>query len=130
MISLDTNVLARALADDDPVHSPAARSLIRSLSPQHPGFISLPVCLELYWVLDRVLRIGRSATLDVFDRIMSTPAFELEDGESVGEALEAARSGADFGDSLIDATNRLYGITDTVTFDRDAARRFGWRLLA
>ncbi len=130
MISIDTNVFVRAFADDDLAQSKAARTLIRTLTVEAPGFISLTVCLELYWVLERVLKVGRTATLDAFDRIMSTPAFEVEDGESVGEALEAARRGADFADALIDATNRLYGITETVSFDRSAADHFGWRLLS
>ena len=42
----------------------------------------------------------------------------------------SARAGADFADALIDATARLYGSTDIVTFDRKAAEAFGWRLLA
>jgi predicted nucleic-acid-binding protein len=54
----------------------------------------------------------------------------VEDGEPVDESLEAARSGTDFGDALIDATSHLYGVTETVTFDRDAAERFGGRSLA
>jgi predicted nucleic-acid-binding protein len=92
--------------------------------------VSLTVIVELYWVLARSLRRPVIEVLDMFDSIMATEAFEIEDGESVGEALEAARRGADFPDALIHATSRLYGITETATFDRHAAETLGWRLLA
>lgn len=129
MITLDTNVLVRAFAGDDEQQSPVARQLIRQLTPERPGFVNLTVVLELYWVLSRSLRRPVPEVLDMFDSIMATEAFEIEDGESVGEALEAARRGADFPDALIHATSRLYGTTETVTFDRHAAETLGWRLL-
>ena len=53
----------------------------------------------------------------------------IEDGESVGTAIEQARQGADFADALIDATSLRYGVSETVTFDRSAAQRFDWKLL-
>lgn len=130
MITLDTNVLARALANDDPEQSAQAQAFLSGLSEENQGFISLTVITELVWVLRRVLKFDATSVHRALDALMGTPIFEVEDGESVGEALEAARQGADFPDALIDATNRLYGISETVTFDRDAARRFGWRLLA
>ncbi len=129
MTAIDTNVLVRALADDDKAQSPVARSFLASLSPEDPGFISLTVVAELHWVLSRSLGLPQEQVLDLFDTLLRAVELEIEDGESVGEALEQAKLGAGFADALIDATSRLYGETDTVTFDRDAARRFGWRLL-
>ncbi|RZI93494.1 MAG: PIN domain-containing protein [Microbacterium sp.] len=129
VIALDTNVLARALAEDDETQSPAAQKLLLGLSAESPGFINLTVTVELYWVLRQVLGIEAQRVHAIFDRLLATPAFEIEDGESVSEALEHARLGADFADALIEATNRLYGVTETATFDHGAARRFGWRLL-
>lgn len=130
MITIDTNVLARALAEDDPAQTRLAQNALLDLTPERPGFVSQAVVLELYWVLSQVIGIEKQRVHAIFDHLLATPAFEIEDGESVSEALEYARTGADFGDALIDATNRLYGIEETVTFDQAAARRFGWRLLA
>lgn len=130
MIALDTNVLTRALAGDDRRESPIARQAMRRLEGEGPGFISLIVIVELYWVLTRVLRLPQADVHRAYDALMASSALEIEDGESVGEALEQARRGADFADALIDATSRLYGATETVTFDRSAASRFGWRLLS
>lgn len=129
MITLDTNVLVRAFAADDDHQSPKAQQLLLGLTEEQPGFVNLTVVLELYWVLRQVLRLEPARVHAIVEHMLGTPAYEIEDGESVGEALEHARRGADFADALIEATSRLYGITDTVTFDREAARRFGWRLL-
>ena len=45
-------------------------------------------------------------------------------------ALTLAEEGADFADALIQGNMELIGADETVTFDRDAAARLGWRLLA
>jgi predicted nucleic-acid-binding protein len=37
MIGLDTNVLVRFIAQDDPIHSPKANSVLSSLSAEEPG---------------------------------------------------------------------------------------------
>ena len=129
MITLDTNVLVRAFANDDQVQSAVAQALLLTLSEERPGFINQTVLVELVWVLRRTLRFAAEDVHRLLDGLMNAPAFEIEDGASVGEALEAARGGADFADALIHATSRLHGTTETVTFDRDAAERFGWRLL-
>jgi len=129
VINLDTNVLVRAFANDDPIQSDVAQQLLLTLSEEEPGFINTTVLVELVWVLRRSLGFTAAAVHLLLDGLMNAPAFEIEDGESVGEALESARQGADFADALIHATSRLYGAAETVTFDRDAAERFGWRLL-
>lgn len=129
MIALDTNVLVRAFAADDQRQGPPAQRLLQTLTDERPGFVNMTVMVELYWVLRRVLRVDEERVHAIVDHMLRTSAFEIEDGESVGEALDHARRGADFADALIDATSRLCGVTETVTFDRDAARRFGWRLL-
>jgi len=129
VIALDTNVLVRAFAGDDPRQTPIARAFMSELTEESPGFISLIVVVELYWVLRRALGVPADAVHSMFDAVMRAVELEIEDGESVNEALEQARRGADFADALIDATSRLYGATRTVTFDRDAAERFGWHVL-
>jgi len=129
VIALDTNVLVRHLAEDDPDQVRAARRLLATLSEENRGFVALTVIAELHWVLSRSLRLSAEKVAHAFDLLMAATEIEIEDGESVGEALEHARRGADFADALIHATSRLYGATETVTFDRDAAARFGWRLL-
>lgn len=129
MIGVDTNVLVRALVDvDDPQHKPATEFL-DSLTEKSPGFITQVTLIEFYWVVHRALGIDRSSTLKVIRALLETPTLEFDDGEGVVRALVLAESGADFADALIDAAMLMYGVRETVTFDRGAASRLGWRLL-
>jgi len=41
---------------DDPVQSEQARALVRSLTPEDPGYISLITLVEFVWVLQRGYR--------------------------------------------------------------------------
>lgn len=129
MIGIDTNVLVRALVDvDDPQHGPATE-LLDSLTEKVPGFITQVTLVEFYWVVHRALGIDRASALKVIRALVETPTLEFDDGEGVVRALVLAESGADFADALIDATMSMYGIRETVTFDKGAAGRLGWRLL-
>ncbi len=49
--------------------------------------------------------------------------------EGLVRALDLAEGGADFGDALVQGAVELFGVRETVTFDRAAARELGWRLL-
>src|SRR5262249_43746342 len=54
VIGLDTNVLVRYLAQDDPVQSPQATEFIeRRLTEDNPGFVGIVAMVETVWVLDR-----------------------------------------------------------------------------
>jgi predicted nucleic-acid-binding protein len=130
VIGLDTNVLARWLLRDVPEQTPVANALMSSLTPERPGFITQVTVAELVWVLRSIYRRPRAEILDVMERLLRSDSLEFDDGESVWEAVMHARQGADLGDALIAETFRLYGCTESVTFDRDAAGRFGWRLLS
>lgn len=130
MIGIDTNVLARYVLLDDDDQFAAASEFIHSLTPERPGFITHVALVELHWVLHRLYRVPRDECLKVFNRFVETMELEFEDGESVVRALALAQDGADFADALIAASGELFGVTETVTFDRGAANRLGWRALA
>ena len=52
MIGLDTNVLVRYLAQDDPAQSRTATELVEHrLSEAEPGFVSIVAMAEVAWVL-------------------------------------------------------------------------------
>ena len=129
LIGVDTNVLLRAILDDHPVQSAAAAALLRSLTPTAPGFVTHVTLAELYWVLSRSHRMSRGDCLTLIHALVRTETLEFNDGESVVRALSLAEDGADFADALIEGTMHLFGVTETVTFDREAARLLGWRLL-
>lgn len=129
MICLDTNILLRAFLDDDPVQSAAARNLLSSLTRERPGFITFVTLTEMYWVMGMRQQIPKSRCLAVLRRLASIPELEFEDGEGFVQALALAEEGADFPDALIHVTAQQFTAAETVTFDRKAARRLGWRLL-
>lgn len=127
---IDTNVLLRALLQDDAKQSPLAAEVLRNLTRQHPGFVTQVTLAKTHWVLSRSLKMGRRECLTVIRKLVETEAFEFDDGEGVARALVLAEEGADFGDALIQGAMELFGVDRVVTFDRRAADRLGWELLA
>lgn len=129
LTGIDTNVLLRALLQDDPAHSPIAERAFARLSPDAPGFITQVTLAETYWVLSRSLKLSRRECVAIMRRLFESEALEFDDGEGVGRAIALAEEGADFGDALIQGAMELFGVDRTVTFDRRAAERLGWEYL-
>jgi predicted nucleic-acid-binding protein len=130
VIGIDTNVLVRAFAEKrDAKAAAAAREFLLSLTPDDPGFIAQVTMAELYWVLFRTYGYSRRDCLAVIRGLLETESMEFDDGEGVVRALTLAEDGADFADALIQGAMELFGVSETVTFDRAAARKLGWRLL-
>ena len=73
--------------------------------------------------------MDRESLLAVLRGLVESQTLEFEDGESVIWALALAAEGADLSDALIQGSMELFGVAETVTFDRDASRRLGWHLL-
>ncbi|MGO4257464.1 hypothetical protein [Marmoricola sp. RAF53] len=71
----------------------AARRLLATLSEENRGFVALTVVAELHWVLSRSFRLPAEQVARAFDLLMASSEIDIEDGESVGEALEHARAG-------------------------------------
>ena len=129
MIGLDTNVLLRYIVRDDEDAFRSAADVMCRLDHEEPGFITQITIAEFYWVLARSYRFPRETCLATVRRLVETESLEFDDGECVVRALTLAEEGADFGDALIQGTMELYGVAETVTFDRRAASRLSWRLL-
>ena len=74
MTGLDTDVLVRYLAQDDPKQAALATRLIeKELSAAAPGFITLVVLVEVCWVLKRLY--SASELLAVVEDLLSTSRF-------------------------------------------------------
>ena len=66
MIGLDTNVLARYIVQDDLGQAEAAARLIEGrCAPRSPGYVSVPVLVELVWVLAGAYRYERGVVAGV-----------------------------------------------------------------
>lgn len=131
MIAVDTNILVRFFAQDDPIQCAAADKLMRSLSAADPAWVSHAVLLELVWVLTRIYRFDQPAMIRILDSILGLEQLRIEQIDTVHSALRDYRAGkADFSDCLIAASAKTAGCARTVTFDQIAARDAGMELIA
>jgi predicted nucleic-acid-binding protein len=116
VVAIDTNVLVRFLAQDDPDQTRRAIELIES----NRIWISLTVLLETEWVLRRTIRMRGSTVFLLLRAFVGLPNVIVEDEERLGKSLDLADAGMDFADALhitaTDAGQRF------ATFDLDLIR--------
>jgi predicted nucleic-acid-binding protein len=127
VIGLDTNVLVRYLTQDDPKQSKQATHLIETvLTSAVPGFVSLVVLMELYWVLTRLYRVTYDEWLSLQDDLLNGAHFLVQHREIVQATAQVCKSKkAGFIDALIAQVARAAGCTETVSFDKAAIRQAG-----
>ncbi|WP_067660720.1 PIN domain-containing protein [Nocardia harenae] len=130
MIGLDANVLIRYLTQDDPEQSARANAVIDGLTESDPGYVTMLVLAEIYWVLRRGYRQTPEAVTDVLLGLLDSAEIVVERADTVRQALRRAADGADFADALVEQLGKEAGCERTVTFDRDAGDRAGMRLLS
>lgn len=125
---VDTNVIIRSIAEDDP-HQTALADLELATGPI---FIPLSVLLETEWVLRSSFRMTRSEVNGAIRNLLAIEHVETENPDLVGQALELHAAGADFADMLHLCVTR--DAFEMVTFDLDFAKgavpgEVGMRLL-
>jgi predicted nucleic-acid-binding protein len=130
MTGLDTNILVRFLTKSDPDQANRAKALLQTLKPESPGFIPLVSLIELAWVLRSKYRLSKVDLIEHLERLLNTAELAVENHTAVSQALQRFAGGtADFADCLIERSCHLAGCRETVTFDKDASRSTGMRLL-
>ena len=94
MIGLDTNVLVRYLAQDDPEQSARATALIeQGLTVADPGYIGIVAMVETVWVLDRAYRMGGTEIAAVVERLLQADTLLVEAAQEVFLAMVTLRDG-------------------------------------
>jgi predicted nucleic-acid-binding protein len=128
MIGLDTNVVVRYLAQDDPVQSPKATQIFeRRLTEQEPGFVSLVTMVETVWVLDTVYGLAAREIAQAVERMLQADTLVVQNEQEVFTAMVALKSGrGSFADALVRALGAWAGCGSTLAFDRKAARLDGF----
>ena len=132
MIGLDTNVLLRYIAQDDPKQSPRATEIMeRRLTEQEPGFVSLVTVLEVVWVLKSLFKRSRQEIANDIEMLLAADTLEVQNEQEVYLAVVSLRNGTGtFEDALIGSLGTWRGCSATLTFDEDAAKRLqGFRLI-
>lgn len=130
MIGLDTNAIARYIAQDDSKQSPKATRLIEALTSDAPGYVSIVSVVELVWVLTGCYALTRSEICEVLETLLRTKEVIVANADTVWKALRLFKEGkADFADCLIERSANEAGCDYTTTFDRDAAKHCGMQLI-
>jgi predicted nucleic-acid-binding protein len=123
MIGLDTNLLLRYLAQDDPIQSPVATEIIERLTREDPGFISTVAIVETAWVLERHYRYQDEQIARVLEQVLQADVLSVENEREVYAATYALKEGeGSFADALIAGLGAKAGCMHTLTFDRRASR--------
>lgn len=121
MKAVDTNVLLRFIARDDPRQFDAAAAFLKARTTEDPAFISLIVVAELVWTLRRRYRYPREDVNAVIGALLESAEVVFED-EPYLSALFASQPGGDISDHLIARCAMRAGCTAVATFDLDAAK--------
>lgn len=130
MIGLDTNILVRFFAQDDLQQAQVAESLLARLTPESPGFVSLVALAELIWVLRTNCGMAKSQIIPCLEELLDSPELILQEQEIVAKAIRGfVNLKAQFADCLIEQSGLQAGCTETFTFDKDASRFAGMKLL-
>ena len=132
MTGLDTNVIVRYVAQDDPRQSAAATRLMeKTLSVEEPGFVALVTLCEVAWVLAECYGADRARIRSVLQGLLETRQIAVESSKLAWRALRAweGSSGADFSDALIGEVALSAGASKVFTFDKAAAKLPSFALL-
>ena len=115
-ITVDTNLLVRALTNDHPVQARVAQAEL--LNAERVAIPTVSLC-ELAWVLARGYKIAGADIADAIDRI-TLAVNVVTDRPAVDAGLALLRSGGDFADGIIAFEGARMGGTTFVSFDAKA----------
>jgi predicted nucleic-acid-binding protein len=116
-ITADTNVLVRALVQDDPDQ---ARVAAAALEQAEAVVVPLPVLCELVWVLRRLYGFSNAECEEALTSLLAARSVVV-DRPAVELGLRCLAAGGDFADGVIAIGGRALGADLLVTFDRKAA---------
>jgi len=126
VIALDTNILVRFLAQDDPGQAAVASEVIGSLTPEERGFVCREVLVELVWVLERAYKYSRADIARALEGLLSASELVIEASGDVGAILQLYENkGFGFSDLMIRQAASRSGADVLVTFDKKAAQLDG-----
>ena len=128
MKAVDTDVLVRLLAKDDPGQTAVAQRLVKD---EGPVWVSHLVLVETLWVLESVFDLPKERVVRVLAALLDNVDLHLQDELAVARALDRFKAGGrvDFTDCLILESARSAGHLPLGTFDRALARLPGTELL-
>lgn len=117
-ITVDTNVLARAVLRDDTRQSEAA---IKALREASLIAVPLPCLCELVWVLRRGAGLPRAAVSDAI-RALIDAGNVVANRPAIEAGLAVHDAGGDFADGVMAHEGSWLGGETFVSFDKEAVK--------
>ena len=118
-VTADTNVLVRAVVQDDSSQAAEARALLLQATVIA---VPIPVFCEFAWVLRRGYGYRAGDVAAAIEAIVSVDAV-VTDAPAVDAGLAALHAGGDFADGSIASQGERLGGTVFASFDRGAVAR-------
>lgn len=123
MIGLDTNILVRAITQDDAVLTPLARAALSNLSNEHQGVVNAIVLAELASTLKTRFAFDRLRIVDLVEAMLRSQSYHFPDRDAINAALSRCRvENLHFADAMIGELNVKTGCKTTLTFDVEAGK--------
>jgi predicted nucleic-acid-binding protein len=117
-LTVDTNVLVRALTGDDARQSKRAQA---ELAKADLVALALPALCELVWVLSQGYKIPSADIAEAIRRLMNG-ANVVVNRPAVEAGLALLEAGGDFADGVIAYEGRWLGAEVFISFDKKAAK--------
>jgi predicted nucleic-acid-binding protein len=115
-ITVDTNILVRAVVRDD---EKQARTASKLLKEADLIAVSLPCLCEFVWVLHRVYNFGQQDVSAALEALLNASNVAVN-RPAVDAGLAALNEGGDFADGLIAYEGNWLGSETFVSFDKKA----------
>ena len=118
MRAIDTNLLVRLIARDDPRQATAAEAFV-----EKGAWVSQLVLAETAWVLDSVYRLGPRQLADAIEMLLDHRELVVERADVASAALAQFRRkpGVGYSDCLVLESARAAGHLPLGTFDKGLA---------
>ena len=120
-ITVDTNVLVRAVVRDDKKQAQAAARILKDASLIA---VPLPCLCEFVWVLRRVYGFGQNDVVAAVEALVDA-ANVVVNHPAVDAGLAVLKAGGDFADGLIAYEGEWLGGETFVSFDKKAVSVIG-----
>lgn len=119
MRAVDTNILVRLIARDDPKQLVAAEEFVAA-----GAWVSHIVLVETAWVLDAVFSLPPDRIALALEMLLDHDRLRVQDSDIVAHALEHYRSnsGLGFSDCMVLESARKAGHLPLGTFDRKLSK--------
>ncbi|MFC3650277.1 type II toxin-antitoxin system VapC family toxin [Dyella humi] len=115
-VSVDTNILVRAVLQDDKKQSPKASKVLKDASLIA---VSLPCLCELVWILLKGMKLPRDEVADTIRSLLDSHNVVVN-RPAVEAGLALLDAGGDFADGVIAYEGDWLGADTFVSFDKQA----------